>query len=111
MVPHVFGVLWISTSFALEGEKDVQLLTRTLVQLLSNLITDNDTLQDRLWSEHLGIVENFAEDIHEATSTGKRRSGSDLLVRLIESQNIGTSLAARVLIINLITDSHKRRWV
>lgn len=100
VVPNILSALWHTTSFTLERHADVQLLSRTLVQLLSNLVTDNDKLQARLWTEHLNMG---AEQ-----STWKGRSPSDLLCRLLDSNDTGTQVATQILLINTTVSSRER---
>lgn len=100
LVPSIIDLLWTTTAFVHEGNKDVQRLTRTLVQLLSNLITQNEELQDELWNQILliGSKERRSDS----------RTAADLLARLLQSHDSGTSTAAQVLLLNCTLFSTQR---
>lgn len=100
LVPSIISLLWTSTSFAYEGNKDVQRLTRTFVQLLSNLITQNEELQDQLWNQTLIV------GINQGKSGS--RTAADLLARLLQSHDSGTSTAAQVLLLNCTLFNNQR---
>ncbi|UZJ51394.1 hypothetical protein CBS101457_000714 [Exobasidium rhododendri] len=101
VVPLAISALWKTTAFALEGEENVQVLTRTLVQLLSNLITQNDDLKECFWLETLLIT-------GEEPSLGKSRGVADLFVRLLQSSDAMTSTSAQVLLLNCTLESDSR---
>ncbi|PWN37276.1 uncharacterized protein FA14DRAFT_12525 [Meira miltonrushii] len=102
LVDSALKALWSTTSFALEDIDEAKLLTRALVQMLSNIITDNQDLQEKMWQNHLSLG---AES--EKTDT-KARAPSDLVCRLLDSKDQGTKMAAQILLINMILDSKKR---
>lgn len=94
--------LWYTTSFALEDVEEARILTRALVQMLSNIITDNQELQEKMWIDHLALGNSL-----EGMNT-KARAPSDLLCRLLDSKDRGTKIAAQVLLINMTLSSSKR---
>lgn len=81
----------------------VCLFNRALVQLLSNLITDNQGLQQQLWTDYLRITESSDEPLHK-----KGRPGYEILCRLLEDEDRGISIAAQVLILNTTLHSSLR---
>ncbi|MCO5613746.1 hypothetical protein L7F22_068024 [Adiantum nelumboides] len=102
IIPSALKALWYTTSFALEDVENARLLTRALVQMLSNIITDNQDLQEKIWQDHLGLGVEMRE------KDGKSRMPSDLICRLLDSKDQGTKMAAQILLINIILNSRKR---
>lgn len=102
LVPSALKALWFTTSFALENVDEAKLLTRALVQMLSNIITDNQDLQEKTWQNHLSLGTESEE------TDKKSRAPSDLVCRLLDSKDQGTKMAAQILLINMILNSKNR---
>lgn len=92
--------LWMCTSFAYVNDVEMQTLTRTYVQLISNLVTGNEEMQKKLWEDHL--TTNHHEKQRNA------RSGADLLARLLQSKDAGTSVAGLILLLNCTLGDESR---
>lgn len=100
IVPCVVETLWKTTSFAMQDVAEMQVLTRTLVQLLSNAVTQNDTLQSELFDTTLHVKQGSPEKT--------ARGGADLIARLLQSGDAATSTAAQVLLLNCTLQSSER---
>ena len=100
IVPCVVETLWKTTSFAMQDVAEMQVLTRTLVQLLSNIVTQNDTLQSELFDTTLHVKQGPPEKT--------ARGGADLVARLLQSGDAATSTAAQVLLLNCTLQSSER---
>ncbi|EIM80460.1 uncharacterized protein STEHIDRAFT_125988 [Stereum hirsutum FP-91666 SS1] len=91
MEPHMRRILRHYTSWTFEGQEGAVLVTRILVQAISNIVTDNDNLRTKLWSSYLSVPEE-----------------QSILIRLLASKDTRTLLSSVILILNCTHGSNEK---